>query len=250
MKNLKWLFLLVAIGALILPSCDLDIDVSDDDDSIISCEDGDGSILTEELTVSNFTGIKLEIPAKVFITQGTPFKVEVEGQANIIDLIELDVDNDVWEIEFDRCARDFSTVKIFITMPEIEKIEVTGVGDVVSENTLTTEDLRLRLSGTGDIDLALDVTDEIDSRISGAGKIRLEGEAKRMDFEISGVGDLRAFDLNVETADLKTSGAGDMELSVIERLDVDISGAGDVYYKGNPTINSDISGTGEVIDAN
>lgn len=220
----------------------------EDDDNFNDCERGDGPIQTRILNMNNFQSIDLRIDAEVRLTQGNVQEVVIEGQANILDLLELDVQNNRWEIEFDRCVNN-GDIKIFITMPTIRNLDVSGSGFIFGENTFTVNELDLRLTGSGDIDLSVDAI-EVDSRISGSGKVRLEGITDSYDFEVSGSGDYEAFGLRAEEGDIQISGSGDAELFAEDRLDVEISGSGDVFYKGFPALNVDISGSGRVIDAN
>ncbi|NND08910.1 MAG: DUF2807 domain-containing protein [Saprospiraceae bacterium] len=218
-------------------------------DDAFDCERGNGNDITETFSVRDFTGVRLTMDANVFITQGEVQDVTITAQANIIDELQLRVRNDVLIIDTDRCIRDFNEVDIFITIPEIRELSLSGSGKIIGENTFLVEDIELNLTGSGDIDLGLEA-EYIRGAISGSGEVTLEGKGRSLDYRISGSGDLSAFDLFVRQADLTISGSGDMEVFVEEFLDVRISGSGDVMYKGNPEIDSRVSGSGNVIDAN
>jgi len=245
MKNLK-LILIAFVAITLTTSCG----IGDDDTDIFGCEKGTGGIVTETLDVTGFNGIELDCAAKVYLTQGNDFEVIAEGQQNILDLLETDVDNDdVWEIKFKDCVKDGDDVEIFITMPEITYLKACGSGEIIGENTFDVGDLVLRVSGSGDIDVDIEAED-IDGKISGSGKLILEGSGDDFDFDITGSGKLKAFPLEVSKTDIKIRGSGDAEIFTNEELKVKISGSGDVYYKGFPTIEVDISGSGDVINAN
>jgi Putative auto-transporter adhesin, head GIN domain len=240
----QFLFLLAfAFVIFTMPRC-----VVDGDGPFWDCENGSGPEVEAVLDMPYFTGVRLEADAKIFITQGGNFEVVVRGEENIIDLLELDVQNDTWVIEFSRCVKNYD-LEIFITMPVVELLSISGSGEMTGENFIETEDIVLRISGSGSICMGL-LAENIDGKISGSGEIELEGEAENLDFSISGSGDLRAFDLITEKADINISGSGDAAVHVLEVLDVAISGSGNVFYKGNPILNVTISGSGDVIDAN
>ena len=245
MKNLK--LILIALAAIALTtSCG----IGDDDTDIFGCEKGTGGIVTDTLDIVDFTGIELDCEATVFLTQGPDFEVIVEGQQNLLDLLETDVDSDdVWEIKFKECVKDDDDVEIYITMPEITYLKACGSGEIKSENTFDVGDIVLRVSGSGDIDVDIEA-DDIDGKITGSGKLILEGSGDDFDFDISGSGKLKAFPLEVNKMDIKIRGSGDAEIFCNEELNIKISGSGDVYYKGFPTIEVDISGSGDVINAN
>lgn len=245
--RLSLIALLSATILLFVPGCFLDFD---DDDDFFGCVNGDGAIVSEEISLRDFDGIELKISADVYIRQGAEQKVIIEGQRNIIDEIERDVDNGIWRIDTDRCVRyDNDDLRIYITIPDITLLRISGSGDIISENTLVTDDIELTISGSGTIDAALD-SDDINAKISGSGDMILEGRADVLTFTISGSGDLHAFNLQLRAANITISGSGDADVRVSDELDVRISGSGDVSYKGNPQIDANISGSGRVINAN
>ncbi|MCB0570733.1 MAG: DUF2807 domain-containing protein [Phaeodactylibacter sp.] len=245
MKRIFWIISALAI-TISAAGCFIDLD---DDDDFFGCVNGEGPSVTRTISISDFDGIELAISADVFITQGPVQDVVVEGKSNIIDELERDVHNGVWRIEFDRCVRDIGTLRVFITMPELTSLRVSGSGDIISENTFVTNDLEFNIPGSGNIDLAVEA-DDIDGELSGSGRLLLEGTADEVKYRISGSGDVRAFNLDCRTADISIPGSGDCEVTVSEFLKVRISGSGDVFFKGNPSLDVNITGSGNVIDAN
>jgi hypothetical protein len=244
MKNLQMLFALVLTGSLLLTGCFIDVD-----DNPFGCRNATGPITTATLAVPAFDGIVLAMDARVEITQGDELAVVVEGKSDILNEIDLDVRNGVWTIRTQDCVRNVDNLTFFITMPEVRSVRVSGSGKVISTNTLVGNDVELDISGSGELDLALEV-DDIDAEISGSGKIFLEGQADRLDLAISGSGDFRGFNLFTNTGDIRISGSGDAEVRVADALKVRISGSGDVFFKGQPTLDISISGSGSVTDAN
>ena len=185
----------------------------------------------------------------LYVTQGNEQKVEIVAEQNIIDEIERDVFNGIWEIEYDQCIRQNEKVEIFVVMPNIELLSISGSGFIRGENIFEVDDIDLRISGSGDIDVALD-TKSIDGEITGSGEMILEGNTDDFDFEISGSGDYEAFELSALRGNIKVTGSGDSEVRVVDELDIRINGSGDVRYKDFPVLNVEINGSGRVINAN
>ena len=239
------IFLIACIFTFGLTSCFFD----DDDGGIFNCVDGEGPVVTQEIELPPISGVKLKGSMDVFITQGGEQQILVEAQENIINEIDMDVDNGVWELDFEDCVRNFTDVKVFITMPEVEILRITGSGDITGENVFAGSTLILRVTGSGDMDLAAEY-DNIDTEITGSGTVALEGICEHFDTEIRGSGDYNAFDMLSVTGDISITGSGDARVNVSEFLEVKISGSGDVMFKGDPIIDANITGSGEVVDAN
>ncbi len=241
----KWLMMTSAL-TLTVSSCFIDID---DDDGIFGCVDGDGPVVEEIISLSEFSGISLNLPIEVIVKQGDIQEVRVEGKQNIIDELERDIQNGVWEIETRDCVRDIGNMKIFITIPEIRELTIAGSGEIFGENVFLVEDVELRISGSGNMDLAME-GDDFEVAITGSGNIKLEGLADELDIKITGSGDIAAFKLDALRARIEITGSGNAEVQVQDELDVKISGSGDVRYKGTPSLDINISGSGRVVDAN
>lgn len=247
MNNLKFFFTLLLSSSLFFTGCFVDIN---DDDNLFGCMDADGPISTIDLNLPEFSGIALAMDARVEITQGPDQTVTVEGKSDIFDELDLDVSNSgVWTIRTNDCVRNVGNLIFYITVPDLNEIKISGSGKIISTNTFVGGDIELKISGSGELDVALEA-DDIAMDISGSGKIFLEGVADQLDLNISGSGDLRAFNLTAREGNIKISGSGDAEVRLEDRLDVRITGSGDVYYKGQPLLDVSITGSGEVIDAN
>lgn len=248
MKTIKHIFiaLISASTLLLIPGCIFDLD---DDQDIFGCVRGDGPVVSEEISMRDFDGVDLRISADVYIRQGAEQKVVIEGQRNIIDEIETSVNNGVWKIETDRCIRNHDDLRIYITVPDVTLLRLSGSGNIISENTLVVNDIELTISGSGTIDAALDA-DDINAKISGSGDIILEGAGDALVLNISGSGDFRAFNLDLNSANVTISGSGDVDVTVSDELNVHISGSGDVRYKGTPQVDARITGSGRVVNAN
>ncbi|MGH1436124.1 MAG: head GIN domain-containing protein [Lewinella sp.] len=247
MNNLKFIFVLVCTGSLFLSGCFVDIN---DDDGLFGCMDADGPISTIDLNLPDFSGISLAMDARVEITQGPEQSVTVEGKSDIFDELDLDISSSgIWTIRTEDCVRDVDNLIFYITVPDLNEIKISGSGKIISTNTFVVGDIELRISGSGEINMALEA-DDIEVDISGSGEVYLEGLADELSLDVTGSGDLEAFDIAVREGNIKISGSGDAEVRVEDRLDVRITGSGDVYYKGQPLLDVSITGSGEVIDAN
>jgi hypothetical protein len=208
---------------------------------------GEGPVVTKTLDIASFDGLKLAISADVMVRQGSPQSVKIEGQQNIIDNIKKEVKDGSWRIGFDKNVRKHEQVKIWVTVPNLDELAVSGSGSIIGEGRFTNlKNLSLAVSGSGDIKFDAD-SDQMDVAISGSGNMELAGKTSASNISISGSGNVGAFHLETNTCEVRISGSGDSSVNVRESLQVAIAGSGDVYYKGKPNVRSKVSGSGEVV---
>lgn len=207
---------------------------------------GEGPRVEQELDLRSFDGIKLTMAADVYLTKGNSQHVRISAQQNIIDLIKKEVNDGVWKISPEENIRDHSPIKIYITVPSMNYVGLSGSGDIYTEGTFDVSgEVNIAVSGSGDIRFNTNAA-AIDASVSGSGDIELNGSARNMNVRISGSGDIDAYDLRTGSCEVRVSGSGGVKVHATEDLNVRVSGSGDVYYRGNPNVTSRISGSGDL----
>ena len=209
---------------------------------------GSGVVTTETRKVKDFTGVKTATAIDIYLTQGNKFEVVVEADDNIIEHIITDVDNDVLKVYFDRVNVMRAEKKVVhVTMPEVNYIKATSAGDVIGKTAIKADDLKISTSSAGDVKIEVYATN-LDLSTSSSGDITLSGEADYLEASTSSAGDIKAFELTVKEADVSASSAGDVKITVTERLHARASSAGDIYYRGNPPkVDARSSSAGDVV---
>ncbi|WP_420387815.1 head GIN domain-containing protein [Roseivirga sp.] len=207
----------------------------------------------ETRDVGNFDFIAMNISGKVYLTQGDKNEVIVEADRDDLEKIRTEVRGGRLSISTRNERRWFSwgdgldgRVNIYITVKELRGVSVSGSGDVISQNVIKGDDFETSISGSGDIEIELDVR-RVESKITGSGNIELKGSAQRARLGISGSGKYFAEELKVDDYQVSISGSGRASINTNGELDVRISGSGSVYYSGDPTgVNTNVSGSGRV----
>lgn len=208
---------------------------------------GEGPIIRKELKLEPFTGIELAMSGNVYLREGNRQSVAVESHKNIIEVVHTEVLNNTWKIHFSKSVRGYQKMNIYITLPSLHKLAVSGSGNIRGETPFNWKGtVKLAVSGSGDMQLELHST-EVDAAISGSGDIRITGTSGRLQAAISGSGNIHAGGLIVDTASISISGSGDCSTHARNDLDVKISGSGDVTYYGKPKVHSKIVGSGNII---
>jgi hypothetical protein len=218
------------------------------------CIHGTGQVKDITLAIDNFNSIDLQISNNVVVSYGAKQEVVVAGHANIIEKLQTRVENGTWVITLDQGCYNFYEMKIYITIPELKKVELNGSGDILIENFSNKGNLNLENNGSGKISLdSVTGTEVLDVRMAGSGAVQCYEslpDLKKLMVAISGSGAFRGFPATTGECAIKSSGSGDCEITVKNKLDVTISGSGIVYYKGRPEIKTSDSGSGQLISRN
>lgn len=197
---------------------------------------GSGNVITRTIEVQPFSKLEIGGIFDVYITQGNTESVQVEADDNLIDLVKVENVRDALVLNSEcqsNVHRPF-TMKIHVTVKNLNELNFTGIGDVHAEGSINGGQLLIENSGVGDVKLNLEY-DKLKVVYSAVGNIVLSGNVKDVEMDCSGVGNVKAYDLKVQHLELNHNGVGNAEVQAVESLDIDFSGIGDVYYKGSPS---------------
>jgi len=207
---------------------------------------------TQTRNVSAFTEISLKIDANVHLKQGNTQSVEVKGLEGTLNRLITDVNNRILVIKYpsDTWFKKWNpgNVDIYITIPQIDELAISGSGSIISEDKINSRILNLLLSGSGDIKLAELRAEKVSVLLSGSGNVHLSGNEKAAEFKvtISGSGNVNAIDFPANDVDVKIGGSGNCLVHADKNLVAKLAGSGNVRYRGNPLIDTTILGTGNV----
>jgi len=192
---------------------------------------GEGSLVTSERTVSNFSGIDISGSNNVFISYAPEASVSVKGYDNLVSHYKTEMKDGKLYLHYDESTIITNdNIQVYITMPSFDALSLSG---------------SCSITATG----SFDNTDALSVSTSGNGEINIEDiSADRYTIHSSGNSNINTLGAKAKTATVEISGSSTVTLSVQDKLDVHISGSGKVSYKGEPAeINTDISGSGKVI---
>jgi hypothetical protein len=203
----------------------------------------------EKRDVGSFNKISLGISADLYLSQGSKTEVVIDAEERMMEYIITEVTNGNLKIKYDKWrVPRHKRIKIYITIPEIKGLNVSGSGDIIAETDINGEDIEFNISGSGKIIIDNLKVSDAEASISGSGGLLLAGSETLESFEISisGSGDMKAEKLKVDKFMARISGSGTCEVHVLSELTANISGSGGVYYAGNPIVDVRISGSGKV----
>ncbi len=215
-----------------------------------ACEKGNGVIVTQTLELEQFDRVNFIRHADVYITQGLPQSITIEGEENLMDLIKTDVVDGQWTFDFKKAVTEYERMTIRITMPLISAIEATeGSGsDIYFEQTINTDSLIISMEGDGSIRGDINVVFGLTAYTSGTGNITLSGSSQLLEATHGSAGTLATYDLVSGGGSVSVEGQGDAQVNYTGNWSANISGSGNIRYKGLAPTDTVITGTGMVIE--
>jgi hypothetical protein len=135
---------------------------------------------------------------------------------------------------------------IYVTAKDLNSVGVTGSGDIFFKDGITTNSLKLQITGSGDMLGKVNVK-TLESKISGSGDMKLSGRADESTISVVGSGDFTARDMVTINTAVRVAGSGDAVVNASNKVDASVSGSGDIHYTGGAkNINSAKAGSGDI----
>ncbi len=212
---------------------------------------GNGNVVTVERSVGDYDAVALAGWFDVELVDGKEGELTLKGESNLLDYIKTEVKNGKLIVKVEkgvnlRPSNWNSGIYITVPVEQINAVALSGSGDIVSKTTLKSDNFSARMSGSGDITLAIEA-ETVETSLSGSGDINLEGKATNLDIQVSGSGDVKAYGLEAEFVTAQVSGSADIRVTANQAIDARVSGSGDISYRGNPKkIKSKSSGSGDI----
>lgn len=216
----------------------------------------EASTVREKRNVRGFTRISYAVAGNLTVKIGPEFSVVLEGEDDDVDRVITEVSGDRLVIKTEIFRFRFSDlnerVNVYITLPELEGLGVSGSGRAeIVDDLNNVDDLSLNVSGSGKLTTAGIEADNLECGISGSGDIVIQGSgnADSGEISISGSGSYTGRDFEIDHLEVGVSGSGSCFCKVGDTLTARISGSGNVTYRGNPRIDSRASGSGHIRSA-
>jgi len=121
--------------------------------------------LTQAQSVPSFDKIRVASNASVILTQGETRSIVLDDEDSRDASRYYTVNNEGWLVISGNPDED-----IHITTPDINKIEISGTGNLESEGIFNSPELELLIVGVGKVEMNI-VSTNVKAVISGAGKI-------------------------------------------------------------------------------
>ncbi len=239
-----WILLLVLAGLLL--SCEKS--------PLSDCFNSTGPITTVEREVDNFNSILLRHNVNLHLRQAGKNKITVKAGSNLMKKIRTEVnENGQLEIRNDNSCnwvRSFEIpIDVYLDFVKLDSIEYRSVGDLLSEETLFLDTLKLDvLEGAGKIELQLNARIIYCGMPNGTADVVLKGFCQISYLYTTGLGRIDNRGLHSKYVYVNNKSSNDVYLQATVELGATIENIGNIYYSGNPpVINLNQIGTGKLI---
>ena len=209
--------------------------------------------LNKPTAMRPFDKVDIANAFRVIYEQGTEHSVRVEASEEAFKEMTVYVKDNTLCIRkaVKNPKMSFKDVKVFVTSPTIESIEIAGSGVFAASNKINVaNDLDVEIAGSGKVLLADVTCKDSDMEIAGSGNIEVGNiNARDVHAEIAGSGDINLAAITCNKFHIEIAGSGNVTSDNITADDVhtEIAGSGDVTLKGNVKHHTkDIAGSGKV----
>jgi len=230
----KHIFLFAALFAFALSSCSYFGFVS---------VDPSGQYIAKKITTTSFENVSVSSGFELILTQDSLKELTIETYENIHSYIVVEVVDNTLKIHPEdgiNFAGD-PNVKIHLSCNFLKKLSSSGGGHINLNNGWTADELRISLSGGGNVTGKV-LLKSLELDMSGGSESDLEGVAEYLSISSSGGSVHKHFSLLSKKCRADMSGGASADVNVSEKLIVDASGGTTIRYKGNPEISSELSG--------
>jgi hypothetical protein len=188
-------------------------------------DSADGSSATREIAWNGTDKLDVDIDADVQFTQAPgPAKLVVSGPKDAVEHVVLDGSH----LQYDDNGDYSGKLKVTLSAPNVSQFAINGSG-------------ALAIDGYNQDQLGVDV--------SGSGDVTAKGKTRQVKLDISGDGNVDMSGLVADSAEAQISGSGRASIAPTSAADLHISGDGEIDLKSHPPrLTSDVSGSGRIVE--
>lgn len=183
----------------------------------------------QNFDLEGFKGIEVGGTFHVLINQGDKYDIEfmAEREKDIEDL-NVRLNGSELDIDFrDRFFRNRGKVLVYITMPNLESLDISGASKMKVLGFENVSNLDVDISGASNAKLDIEAKNlKVDA--SGASKLEVRGRVDDVELDISGASRFNAKRAEINRARVDANGASHADFGKVEDLQSNTSGASHV----------------------
>ena len=211
-----------------------------------------GPVVQRDFPVAGtFDKIALAGSPDVIVTVGGAASVRAEGEAELLDRLEIVNDNGQLRIGLKNGPGSWFSwgshrgITVHVTIPALAGASIAGSGDMRIDRVQGPA-FAGSVTGSGDMNIAAMTADQASFTINGSGDITAAGHARQATASVVGSGDLRLAQLEAAAATLALAGSGNIGIRATQSAAIELRGSGDVTVAGPAHCTISKSGSGDV----
>jgi hypothetical protein len=221
--------------------------------SMASCRftSGSGDIVTSTRNTGSFSGVSAGGGFEVEIRTGSPHKVVVEADDNLLEDVETSVEGGRLRIRMKKGVNArHAHLKVFITAPSITNLQSSASADINVIGTLSSDKtIVVNASSGSSIKADLDAP-AVEADASSGSQIDLTGRTRSFDGQSSSGASIDAEELLSENTRAETSSGASLHVHASVELNAKASSGGTVKYRGPASVVKKESSGGNIEKVN
>ena len=197
--------------------------------------EGNGKSVTRDVNISSFESLKASGIFELKLSQGDKESVKIEADENLQEYFSVRNEGNKLIIDMEKLKnknlKNANKMKVYVTFKKINAMELSMVGNTISEEQLSFENLEMKNKSVGNVELQLTAT-KLELENKSVGNVTLKGKVEDVVVKNKGVGELEAGNLVVQTMDIENNSVGNAEVNAEKSLKVKDSFLGKVKNKG------------------
>ena len=208
---------------------------------------------SEDRSVGSFHGVAVSASVDAELVKGNSNEVHITVENYDLDDVKTEIKDGILKVGM-KSKKNWGgwskkrKVKAVITYTdELDYLAVGSSADLTADHVIKSEELKLKVSSSGDMTVEIDVN-ELDASVSSSGDLYIQGTADKAKVSASSSADFEGKKLKVGDADLKASSSADISIHVSGELKASASSSADIEYYGNPKSKDISKSSGADID--
>lgn len=210
---------------------------------------GNGEVITQSFNTGDYDEVSVAGSMDVTLVSGTEGKITVEAESNIMEHLRIEVSGSKLIIgtKNNTNINPKRAIKVTVPVEKIDYASVSGSGEIMSDMTLKSRNMRLKVSGSGDINLNIEA-ENLKASVTGSGDMVITGRAENLDASVTGSGDLKTTGLKANNVEASVTGSGDVAVFINGGdFKARVTGSGDIRYKGTTrNVDKKVTGSGDI----
>jgi len=208
---------------------------------------GNGNVVKQERTVSNFEEIAVSTGIEVVLNQDSFEKVVVEADENIQKILKTEVTGGKLKIYLEEGVNYAKKMKVYVTLKQLKALSASAGSEVKTASKINSESLSIDSSSGSEVTMEVGCT-MVSMDSSSGSEMHVSGTSNSLKAESSSGSNLHASKLVAEKGEASASSGSEIDIHVTKELKAHASSGANITVYGNPAIRDTNSSSGGDVD--